>query len=64
MHVCKIPTHFSVVLTNMELAQACPIKAGSYYYLHKKISKQDVGMAQYMNALADKVLKQEVPCTQ
>ena len=48
----------------MELAQACPIKAGSYYYLHKKISKQDVGMAQYMNALADKVLKQEVPCTQ
>ena len=35
--------------------------------LCKKISKRnlaDVGMAQCMNTLADKVHKQEVPCTQ
>ena len=38
--------------------------------LHKKIPKKilkrnltDVGMSQSMNALADKVRKQEVPCT-
>ena len=35
--------------------------------LHKKSSKRnlaDVGMAQYINALANKIHKQEVPCTQ
>ena len=35
--------------------------------LHKKISQRNlahVGMAQCRNALADKVQKQEVPCTQ
>ena len=39
--------------------------AATMYY--KKISKRNlahVGMVQCMNALADKVHKQEVPCTQ
>ena len=37
------------------------------YYLHKNISKKKSSwcrMTQCMNALADRVHKQEVPCTQ
>ena len=48
---------------------AAPRNKMSETSLHKKISKKKsspciVGMVQCMNALADEVHKQEVPCTQ
>ena len=58
-------TSWDPVMINVGLAQAHPLNLQTTS-LHKdsKGNLADIGMAQCMNALADKVHKQEVPCTQ